>query len=254
MKVSTADNIVQILQFEQYVDDFIDGFLTTMGLYLFALIIGLFLGLSLAIVRQYGGGISSRIATGYVEVIRGTPLLSQVFVIAFAPGAINALIQSLGYEEWDFLWQIRVPDPWGGTSIFLSTRILLAAIALALNSAAYQAEYFRGSISSISGGQLQAARALGMTRTQSIRHIILPQSLRRVIPAWSNEAAYLPKYTTVVSFVAVEELFSISSWVVGRTFLVLQVYVIVAIIFLVLISTVSILLDRLYDKFKIPGM
>ncbi len=254
MNVPSTADVIGLLQFEEYVDDFVDGFLTTMGLYIFALVMGLGLGLLIAIARQYGGGISSRIATGYVEVIRGTPLLSQIFIIWFLPPAINAALVSMGYAPLEYLWQIRIPDFWGGTSIFLSTRILAGAIALGLNSAAYQAEYFRGSMGSISGGQLLAAQSIGMTKRQSIRHIILPQSLRRVIPAWSNEAAYLPKYTTVVSFIGVEELFLTSSWVVARTFRSLQVYAIMAIIFLILIAIVSFALDKLYAKVKIPGV
>lgn len=246
--------MLQLERLAPYTDEFVDGFIMTMGLYGFALFVGFFLGLLVAIGRQYGGRISSKIATGFVEIIRGTPLLAQVFFVYFAPPALNAFFESLGYPRPFVDWQILGPDLWGGTSIIISSRILLGALALALNSAAYQAEYIRGSMGSISSGQLQAAISLGMTKKQSIQHIILPQSLRRVIPAWSNEAAYLPKYTTVVSFIAIEELFAVSSWVVTRTFIYLELWIPIALVFLALISTISFVLDKIYDRVKIPGL
>ena len=82
----------------------------------------------------------------------------------------------------------------------------------------------------------------------------LPQSLRRAIPAWSNEAVYLPKYTTVAYFVGVPEFFSMAKLVVARTFQALAVYAMTAIIFLVLISIINMSLNRVYLHYKIPGL
>ena len=225
-----------------------------MGLYLFAIIIGFGLGIGFAIVRHYGGPLSSRIATGYIEVFRGTPLLAQILVVTLFPAALNAWLEASGMAPIDILWRIILPDPYGTPSIVLNTRILLCAITLALNSAAYQAEFFRGSMASLSAGQSMAATSIGMTRRQLIRHVVLPQSLRRVIPAWSNEAVYLPKYTTVAYLVGVEELFSWAKLAVGRTYLAIEVYVLVAIVFLVLITTISWILEFIYNRVKIPGI
>ncbi len=225
-----------------------------MGLYTFALFLGLGLGIFFAVVRHYGGPLTSRIATAYIELFRSTPLLVQILVVTLAPGAINSWLQAQGIAPFDTSWVIVLPDIFGSPSIFLNLRILLCAITLGLNSAAYQAEYFRGSMASIPAGQSLAALSIGMTKRQEIRHVALPQSLRRVIPAWSNEAAYLPKYTTVCYLVAVEELFAMAKLIVSRTYLVLQVYVVVAIVFLVLISIISWLLNYIYDRVKIPGI
>ena len=172
-----------------YWDRIFSGFLATMWLYGWALMIGFFLGLSLALLRQYGGRILSRVASGYIEFIRGTPLIAQLFFIFYG---LNIPI-----GNWYFLTRFRIIDK-DITFIFLSHRVLFGIIALSLNSAAYQAEYLRGSMTSVGTGQLMAAQSLGMSRLTGIRHIVLPQALRRVIPAWSNEAAYLPKYTVVV--------------------------------------------------------
>ncbi len=225
-----------------------------MGLYLFAIFIGLFLGIFIAIVRHYGGALSSRIATAYVEIFRGTPLLAQILAVVALPGAINALLLSQGLAPIDIRWAITVLDPFGKIRIFLDTTILLCAIILAVNSAAYQAEFFRGAMASISAGQMLAAESMGMTKRQLIRHVVLPQSLRRAIPAWSNEAVYLPKYTTVAYMVGVEELFAKAKLVVARTYQALAVYVLVAIIFLIMISGISFLLDYIYKRVKIPGI
>jgi polar amino acid transport system permease protein len=226
-----------------------------MGLYLFGIVIGCGLGIPLAIGRHYGGPLLSRIATAYIEFFRGTPLMAQIILVTLAlPPALNAWLEAQGMPPIDVLWVIELPDLFGTSSIFLNTRILLSAITLALNSAAYQAEFFRGSIASISGGQSHAAISMGMTTTQEIRHIILPQSLRRVIPAWTNEAAYLPKYTTVAYIVGVQDFFAMAKLVATRTYLVLPVYIPVALVFLVLISIISWFMNTLYERIKIPGI
>ena len=152
IQLATTPSIsfIGVLQIEQYTDEFVNGFLTTMGLYLFAIFFGLGLGIFLAIVRHYGGPLSTRLATAYIEIFRGTPLLAQVLVVTLFPRALNAWLEAQGLQPIDILWRIVIPDPYGTPSIFLDTRILLCAITLGLNSAAYQAEYFRGAMASIS--------------------------------------------------------------------------------------------------------
>jgi len=232
-----------------YWDHIVAGFSMTMYLYITALVIGFFLGLSLAIVRQYGGRISSRVATGYIELVRSTPLLVQLFILFILPFAISRYFEALGYSVSYSDWSITFGDV-----LVLNHTILICIITLGLNSAAYQAEYFRGAIGSIGGGQMLAARAIGMSKRDGIRHVILPQSLRRVIPSWSNEAAYLPKYTVVAYYLGVEELFAKAHLIVARTFQALPAYIFIALIFLTLITIVTKGLDVLYDRIKIPGV
>ncbi|MFX0054367.1 MAG: amino acid ABC transporter permease [Promethearchaeota archaeon] len=237
-----------------FYDDLVNGFMMTMGLYLFAILFGLVLAIFLAIARHYGGPIVSRLATAYIEIFRGTPLLAQIILVVYAPNALNLFLQSQGLAPFDFSWTIYLPDFWGNPQVVLSFRILLCAITLGLNSAAYQAEFFRGAMGSISSGQSLAALSIGMTKRQEIRHVMLPQSLRRAIPAWTNEAVYLPKYTTVVYYVGVQEIFLVSRLIVSRTYEVLPVYMILAVVFLVLISAISYLMNYLYNRVKIPGI
>jgi polar amino acid transport system permease protein len=226
----------------------------TMGLYIFALILGLGLGIVLSIGRHYGGSIISRISTAYIEFMRGTPLLAQILAVTYLPNAINLWLEAQGLPLFDISWRIIVPDLFGTPRIILNSSILLCAITLGLNSGAYQAEFFRGSLASISAGQTLAAQSIGMTKRQEIRHIALPQGLRRAIPSWANEAVYLPKYTTVAYFVGVPDFFSAIKLAVSRTYQALAIYALGAIIFLVLITIISWLLDLAYERVKIPGM
>ncbi|MFX1278618.1 MAG: amino acid ABC transporter permease [Promethearchaeota archaeon] len=229
----------------KYWNRLVSGYLTTMWLYGWALMFGFFLGLSLALLRQYGGNIFSRVATGYIEIIRGTPLIAQLFLLYYG--------LNLPISNWIIYTQFQI---FGKeiTFVFLSPRILFGIIALSLNSAAYQAEYLRGAMISVSSGQLLAAQSLGMSRLNGIRHIVLPQALRRVIPSWSNEAAYLPKYTVVVALIGAAELFGQAKSIVSLEFISVFTYIIVAIIFLVTIAIISKGLDLLHKRTGIPGL
>ena len=226
-------------ELEDYFDGFVEGVSSTMSLYIFALVFGFLVGLLFAIARVYGGRILSRIATAYIEVIRGTPIVTQIIILAYLPDTINIFLESQGLGLIPLSWELRY---------------LMAAICLGMNSSAYQAEFFRGSITSISAGQMMAAQAIGMSRTQGIRQIILPQSLRRVIPAWTNEASYLPKVTTAAYIVSVTEVFHWANRTAVWTFRTLEVYALVAFFFIILISFVTWLLDSVYDEIKIPGL
>jgi polar amino acid transport system permease protein len=221
------------------------GFIMTMWLYAWALLMGFFLGLMLAIIRQYGGRIFSPIATGYIEIVRGTPMLIQLWLI------YSLLLAPLG--RWTFYSSFML---FGRelTIVFLNPRIIISIITLGLNSAAYQAEYLRGAIVSVGPEQLVAAQSLGMSRAAAIRHIILPQALRRVIPSWSNEAAYLPKYTVIVSIIGVTDIFQQAKNIGFQTLLYLPTYIIVAIIFLITISLISKGLSIVHKRTGIPGL
>jgi len=244
--------IEEILTVLEYWDHIFSGFLLTLWLYGWAILIGFFLGLFLAILRQYKMsyplGIISDISAGFIEIVRGTPLLAQLLLLYFLPFSLN-----LPIESWSFSTSFMIFDK-EITLILLNRRTLTGIIVLGLNSSAYQAEYFRGAIMSVGSGQLMAAQSLGMSRFSGIRHIIVPQALRRVIPAWSNEAAYLPKYTVIVYFIGVEELFAEAHWIVSKTFISLTTYIVIAFIFLILITLISKLLDIVHKRTAIPGL
>jgi len=244
--------IEEILLVLEYWDHIFSGFLLTLWLYGWAILIGFFLGLILAILRQYKSpyplGIISDISAGFIEIVRGTPLIAQLLLLYFLPSSLN-----LPITRWSFSTNFMIFNK-EISLILLNQRTLIGIIVLGLNSSAYQAEYFRGAIMSVGSGQLMAAQSIGMSRFSGIRHIIVPQALRRVIPAWSNEASYLPKYTVIVYFIGVKELFSEAHWIVARTFISLTTYIVIAVIFLILISLISKLLDTIHKRTGIPGL
>jgi len=161
-----------------------------------------------------------------VELIRGTPLLVQLFIIYYGLGDVGIFIRPF----------------------------LAATIAFAINTAAYQAEYVRGAIQSIRGGQIEAARALGMTRAQFIRRIVLPQALRLVIPSWSNEAIVMLKATSIAFMVTVPELMAVGRMIATRNYRYLEVFSIVAMLYLIVVLFFTQLLDILERKVRIPGI
>jgi len=236
-----------------YPHQILSGFIITMWLYGLALLMGFIVGLFFAILRQYGGWFISRFATGYIEIIRGTPLLAQILLFFFLPFSIMALLGLSFTPTWSFYITIKIFNQ-NIIIVLLNYRTLIGILTLGINSSAYQAEYFRGAIMSVGSGQLMAAQSLGMSRLAGIRHVVLPQALRRVIPAWSNEAAYLPKYTVIVYFIGVSELFAKAHYIVSKNFLTLATYILVALIFLVMITIISRILDFVHKKTGIPGL
>ena len=248
---SRPNPIEDFLKVLGFWDHLLTGFITMLWLYGLAIVIGFFLGLLLALVRQYGGKIFSRIATAYIEIIRGTPLLAQTLLLFYLPTSLG--VQITGWElEFNFILFGKDID----LTLF-NHAILIGIITLGLNSAAYQAEYFRGAILSVGDGQITAAESLGMSRLSGIYHVVLPQALRRVIPSWSNEAAYLPKYTVVVYFIGVKELFREAFYIMTHPYISvnpLTIYIVIALIFLVMISLISKGLDILHKRTGIPGL
>jgi polar amino acid transport system permease protein len=204
----------------------LDGLYITLLLTFISLALGFILGLSLALGRIYGKTIISGICSGYIEIIRGTPLLVQLFIIYFGLPQVGVNVEPLH----------------------------AALIGFTLNSGAYQAEYLRGSIQSIDSGQMLAARSLGMNKLKAIGNIILPQALRISIPAWSNELIYLIKYTSIAYIIQVRELTAEGNFIAAHTFRFLEIFAIIAIIYLVLTVIFTEVVDRIEKKISIPGI
>ena len=220
--------------FVKILPEFLKGTLITLELTLIGLTIGIILGLPSAALRVYGPRWLRWLAISYIELFRGTPVLVQLFIIYFGLPELGGY---LGHPEW-----------------FTLNRIPSAIIALGLNSGAYQAEYFRSAIQAIGNDQMLAARAIGMTRLQAIRHIILPQALRLVIPAWSNEPVSLLKTTAVAFLIAVPDLMTQAKMIATRTYDPIGTYMAVALVYLVLVFIFTGILDYVTQRTKIPGL
>ena len=212
--------------FERVIPSLLRGTLVSLELTLVALALGALVGLPAALSRVYGGRWLRWIAVAYIEVFRGTPLVVQLFVVYYG-----------------------LPD----LGITFS-RMAAAFITLGLNSGAYQAEYFRGAIQAVGSGQMTAARALGMTQWQAIRYIILPQALKLALPAWSNEAVSMIKYTAVVFLIAVPDLMGQAKILGGRYFNYIEIYIVVAVIYIVLVYVATRIVRWVEDRLRTPGL
>jgi polar amino acid transport system permease protein len=189
---------------------------TTLTAYSLAVIIGLFVGLA----RVSTNVIILNIASFYVEVVRGVPILVLLMYIAFV--AVPIIAEALGLRTRDFPNEIRV------------------IVGLAVAYGAFESEIFRAGIQSIERGQMEAARALGMTYVQAMRYVILPQAIRRVLPALGNDFIAMLKDSSLVSVLGVEDITQNSKLYASSTFLFFQTYSILAFIYL----TMTILLSR----------
>jgi len=161
----------------------INGLFVTLILTALGLLGGFVLGLSVAIMRVYGGKELNWLASGYEKLFRGIPILILIFIFAFGMP--------------DLFWYILHP---------LSRVQASVILALALRSGAYQSQIFRGAILSVDLGQMEAARALGMSRFKGLRHVLLPQALRLAVPGWSNEYAVVIKDTSFAFEVGIIEM------------------------------------------------
>lgn len=217
-----------------------EGMLVTLRLSAGALAIGLLIGLPTALARVFGPRWLRLIATAYVDAFRGTPMLVQLFFIYYglADPHINAWLVELG-----------LPD-----GLLVLPSITAAYVALGLNSGAYQAEYFRGALQAVGSGQMLAARALGMTHTQAIVNIVLPQALRLALAPWSNEAAYMVKYTSIVSLIAVPDLFGRARRIMSRYYNQMIMLPFVGLIYLGLVLLITWMMHHIESRTRIPGL
>jgi len=202
----------------EYAPFFLKGTLLTIGLSIASIIIGTVLGLLIGLGKMMQNKLLALPFRVYITFFRGTPLLVQILLIHFAV----------------------VPLFLGETNA-----IAAAIVTLSLNAAAYIAEIFRAGIQSIDRGQMEAARSLGMNHVQAMRHVILPQAIKRMIPPLGNEFVVLIKESSLASIVAAPELMYWGKAMQGQYFRVWEPYVTAAIIYLVLTLSLSFLLTRL---------
>lgn len=168
------------------------GFLINLELAVVSEVFILLVGLMIALLRISRIKFFRFVSAVYIDVIRGMPLILQIFIIYFG------------------LYYLGI-----GLSRFVA-----GVVALTVCYAAYEAEIFRAGIESIHKGQMEASRSLGMTYLQSMRYVVLPQAVRRVIPPLSNEFIMLTKDTALVGFIGLSEVFLVGRDILGRKFLV----------------------------------
>ena len=210
-----------------YLHFFILGIKNSLILAFGSIGLGFLVGLLAALGDVYGGKIGATITNVYAEFFRGSPLVVQCFLFYYT---LPAIVPGLQFG--------RLP-----TALFVFT----------LNTGAYQKGYIKGAIESVYEDQLMAASSLGMSKIQVIRHVVLPQALRIVIPGWSNEYAAMTKSTSAAIAIGVPELTTMSSSVAFQIFENLKTYTFTAAIYFVWIYLSLKVLELIYERVKIPG-
>lgn len=200
---------------------------TTLYAYVIALIIGLIIGLG----RVSRNTIFRNVARFYVELVRGIPMLVLIFYVAFV--AVVDVAQMIGIDGRDIPMNYR------------------AIIALAITYGAFQAEIFRAGIQSIGRGQMEAARSLGMSYTQAMRYIILPQAIRNVLPALGNDFVSMLKDSSLVSVLAVRDITQVARLHAGSTFRFRESYTVLAVLYLSMTLVLSSLVQWLERRLHV---
>ncbi len=192
----------------KYYPFFLDGIKLTLLLALITIIFGSILGLVICILKISKYKILRAIASIYIEIIRGTPLIVQLIIIHY------------------------------GLKINM-TELTSASIALSLNSAAYIAEIMRAGILSINKGQMEAAKSLGMNHFNAMKLIIIPQAIKNILPALANEFVVLIKESAIVSYIGLADLMYKANQIRSLTYLTLEPLLVAALIYLIITFTLS---------------
>lgn len=202
---------------------FLNGAKFTIVLAVFTVIFGVILGVILALMRISNNKLLNLLGTAYVEFIRGTPVLVQVYLIYYGLPSILGL---------------NLPDMAAGI------------LALSINSGAYVAEIIRAGIQAVDKGQLEAARSLGMKYSTAMRYIIIPQAIKNILPALGNEFIVVIKESSIVSVIGIHELMYNADTVRGNTFRAFEPLIIAALMYFVMTFTLSKLMGRAERRLK----
>ena len=219
-----SEEIYKSLIYQQRYEYVLEGLKNTIIMALFATLIGIALGIIIAIIRDnYEKNKKLPILNGicniYVSVIRGTPALLQLMIIYYV------VFKSVDING-----------------------VLVGIIAFGLNSAAYVSEIIKAGINSINKGQMEASRALGFNYSQSMKYIIMPQAIKNILPALGNEFITLLKETSVAGYIGIIELTKSSDIIASRTYDYFFPLIMVAIIYLIMTLGLSKLVEAMERK------
>lgn len=213
---------------EQHIWQLLEGLQTSLELTAVALLVGCILSLLMTVSLITQTPIIHWLSRGLITVFTGTPLLVQIFLIYYGPGQFEAIKESIA---WNWLSQ-----PW-----------FCAMIALALNTAAYSTQLFKGAFDAIPSGQWQACRALGMS-TKTTLGVLLPYAIRRAIPAYSNEVILVFKGTSLASTITIMDLMGYAQRINAQTYDTLTVFGIAGAFYLIVNGALSLIFRQIEKK------
>ena len=201
---------------------FFKAMLITLELTVVSILLGIVIGLVFALFKISNIKILQYISNIYVYLVRGTPLIVQIFILYFGISGIFLL-----------------PDFWA------------ASLALALHNGAYISEILRGAIQSVDKGQFEAGRSLGMTKTLTLRRIILPQAFRLALPPLGNQFIISLKDSSLAAFISMNELFNVATTLGSNNFDEMTYLLIVAVYYLLLVALMTFVVNRIELKLAV---
>ncbi len=238
---------------ENYNDAFVFikiGIATTIRTTLIAYVIAILFGLMAGLGRISKNVVINNLARLYVELIRGIPILVLIFFIAYVGvPALLSFVNNLGFWLSDRGVGVlgKIFTAFTNQDISMISR---AIIALAVTYGAYLAEIFRAGIQSIAKGQMEAARSLGMSYSQAMRYVILPQAVRNVLPALGNDFVAMVKDSSLVSVLAVRDITQVARLYAGSTFRFREAYITLAVLYLTMTVILSLLVQLLERRLR----
>jgi arginine/ornithine transport system permease protein len=212
---------LDVVLIAQNFDRFLWGALVTLQLTGLSLVIGGLLSIPLAIIRAGRNPIANAPVWAFTYLFRGTPLLVQTYLIYYGLGQFEWIRQTV-------LWEPILSQAWW-----------CALIAFSLNTAAYTTELLRGAIETTSKGEVEAAKACGLSRWMRLRRIVLPSAFRRALPAYSNEVIFMLHGSVVASTITIQDLLGVGRWLNGRYYLAYEGFITAAVLYLIIVLLVS---------------
>ena len=210
------DYLPDISSITENYPDFISGAWITIQLTVISVIIGFFCAIPIALARLSRNPVLRWPAFGFMFYFRGTPLIVQIFLIYYGSGQFVPELKALG------LWT------------FFREPYFCAILTLTLNTAAYTAEILRGAIQAVPHGEVEAAKACGMSPSLAFRRIVFPKAMRLALPAYTNEVVFLFQATSLVSIITILDLTGVARVLIAKTFDVFEIWIFVAICYLIL--------------------
>ncbi len=190
------------------------GTLETLWITALSVLIGLALAVPLSLLRVSRNPLLRWPVYAYIFYFRGTPLLIQIYLLYYGSAQFRGTLEALG------LWS------------FFVNSYFFAVLALTLNTAAYTAEILRGAIEAVPHGEMEAARACGMSGPLLYRRIILPKAFRLALPAYSNEVVFLFQATSLVSIITIMDLTGVARAIAARSFAIYEIYIAAGLVYL----------------------
>ncbi len=229
------------------------GMLVTLTITLTSYSISLLLGLITGLGRVSSNVVSQNIATLYVEIMRGIPMLVSIFFIALVlvPGAVE-LVAVFGAKIVELGWE-KIGNSLAAMNNRAISMSVRAVVALSITYGAYSAEIFRAGIQSVAPGQMEAARSQGMSYGQAMRHVVLPQAIRNVLPAIGNDFIAMLKDSSLVSILAVRDITQIARLYASHSFRFPEAFTTLSVMYLTMTILLSLLVKLIERRISNNG-